>query len=87
MRTAPKIGQRVRFKGSCVVGPCAGTVEKIYVHHTFDESQTDEWNAVHGKPLPESQWHVRFKPDRLPELWCYQGSDVFAPQVADLERL
>lgn len=85
MKKAPKVGQRVRFKGSVVVGPCVGVIEKIYVRHTFNEEMSDEWNALNGVPLPESEWHVRMKPDLLPELWCYAGNDCFAPPVSDLE--
>ena len=85
MRKAPKVGQRVKFNGSSVVGPCVGVVEKVYVHHTFNEDMSDEWNARNGKPLPESEWHVRMRPDTLPERWCYTGNDVFAPSVSDVE--
>lgn len=84
MRNAPFIGQRVRFAGSSVVGPCSGVIEKVYVKHTFNEDESDAWNARNGKRLPESQWHACMRPDTLPAQWCYQGSDVFAPQVADL---
>jgi len=85
MNKAPKVGQRVRFNGSSVVGPCVGVVDRIYVHHTFDEDRSDEWNARNGKPLPESEWHVRMRPDTLPERWCYTGNDAFAPSVSDVE--
>jgi len=85
MKRAPKVGQRVKFNGSVVVGPCVGVVEKVYVHHTFNEDMSDEWNARNGKPLPESEWHVRMRPDTLPERWCYTGNDVFAPSVSDVE--
>ena len=85
MKKAPKVGQRISFKGSSVVGPCSGVVEKVYVHYTFDEDMSDQWNARNGKPLPEAQWHVRMRPDDLPQQWCYTGQDVFAPQVSDVE--
>ena len=85
MKKAPKVGQRVRFKGNSAIGTCVGVVEKIYVGHTFNEEMSDRWNALNGKPLPEEEWHVKMRPDVLPERWCYVGQDVFAPEVAELE--
>ena len=79
MRRAPRIGDRVRFTGSLAVGPCEGTVERIYPQHAWDEDRQRE-----GQLLPESEWHVRVRPDTLPELWPYVNTEVFA---ADVRRL
>jgi hypothetical protein len=85
MNKAPKVGSRARYPGGLVVGPCVGVVTKIYPKHEWDDDKSDYWNAVNGKPLPESEWSVSFKPDVLPEKWCYVGCDKFAPSVSDLE--
>lgn len=85
MKRAPKVGDRVKYAGGLVVGPCVGVVEHVYINYTFDEDRSDEWNALNGKPLPEKEWAIRMKPDVLPAKWCYSGSDAFAPRVAEVE--
>lgn len=87
MRKCPKIGDRVRYKGSLAVGPCVGAVTKIYIQYTWDNDKSDSWNALHGAPLAEFEWHVAMRPDVLPERWAYKGNDTFAPQVADLAKI
>jgi hypothetical protein len=85
MNRCPKIGDRVKYPGGLVVGQCVGVVTKIYVKHEWDEDQSDRWNALYGKPLPEREWHVAMRPDVIPVKWAYTGSVVFAPTVDDLE--
>jgi len=85
MKRCPKIGDRVRYPGGAVVGACKGVVVRIYPSYTFDIDKSDRWNARHGKPLPESQWHVAMRPDALPAKWAYVGNDMFAPEVGKLE--
>jgi hypothetical protein len=80
MTKCPKVGSRVRFKGNLVVGPCTGTVLRIYEH--------DEWPESFPTGLaPESDWSVRLKCDKRPTPWCYGDDLVFAPSVSDLSPL
>jgi hypothetical protein len=44
MRKAPKIGTRVYFKGSSVVGPCYGVVHAVY--------PVEVWNEDTDRPTP-----------------------------------
>jgi hypothetical protein len=96
MNKCPKIGDRVRFVGHEVVGPCTGTVEKIYQTHYYDEDELDA--ALDGDDdmairrarrelKPQSEWHVALKVDAKPEPWCYGESTSFAPEVKDLEKI
>ena len=87
MKRAPNMGERVYYPGNSVIGPCSGTVVRVYPEHAFRDDRSDEWNALHGKLLPESRWHVAVKLDALPERWCYTGIDTFAPSVADIELI
>ena len=85
MKTCPKIGDRVRFAGNYVTGPCVGTVEHVYKQRQYHEDKGDYWNAVHAPFLSQDQWHVRMRPDVKPERWPYGDSAVFAPEVRALQ--
>jgi len=57
----------------------------MYVH--VCDGDDEECTLACLKTLaPESEWHVRMRPDVLPEPWAYVGNDVFAPGVDELER-
>lgn len=99
MRKCPRVGERVRFVGNLVVGPCTGVVEKIYQTVAYDEAQLDaaqeldedrEYYAALRRAerglKPESEWHVSLKVDVKPEKWCYGDYDKFAPEVKELAR-
>jgi len=85
MNKCPKVGDRVKYPGGLVVGPCVGIVTKIYVRHEWDEDKSDRWNALYGKALHERDWHIAFKPDTIPEKWAYKGNDCFCPLVSEVE--
>lgn len=85
MMKCPKLGDRVLYKGGPMVGRCVGIVTAIYPSTEWDENKSDAWNALYGKPLPESLWRVAMKPDELPKKWSYPDNDKFAPKVADLK--
>ena len=80
MKTCPKIGDRVRWRESCVYGGGTGTVMAIYESYVYDD--------INDRPTfelePESEWSVSVKVDKLPVPWCYPGRDRFAPQVKQL---
>lgn len=80
MRRCPKLGDRVRYLGGSVVGPCVGTVVAIYP--AFEGDAFD--GRPTGKTLPEAEWHVGVRVDAVPERWCYGDSERFAPAVASL---
>lgn len=84
MRKLPKIGQRVRYPGSEVVGPCEGVVHAIYPTRDYDEDADGEPIGL-GRERPVTQWHVGVTVEKLPEKWCYTGTNRFAPCVAELE--
>ena len=87
MNKAPNIGDRVRFAGNGVVGPCVGTVTRIFKEHRypddFDWDSDENPRSIGFKS--EREWHVAMKPDRRPSPWAYGDSDTFAPEVADIE--
>lgn len=89
MKHAPKVGDRLRFVGNSVVGPCVGTVLKIY--RSYRHPADWDWDRDDPPPriglAPEWEWHVAFKPDALPDPWCYVDNDKFAPCVCDLEPI
>lgn len=83
MKRCPKIGQRVKFIGNSVNGPCTGIVTAIY--------KAEEWDLEKDRPtgrlLPESQWSVCLEVDVLPQLWCYIDCNKITPQVQYLQRV
>ncbi len=97
MNRAPKVGDRVRYVGGVVTGPCVGTVEAIYKKELWPDDFYDDPDAVAGvthKPTglaPEKDWHVRMRVDELPERWPYGGAsgtdNIFAPAVASLRKV
>ena len=99
MNKCPKIGDRVRYVGGLVVGPCTGVVTHIYKNIAYDQdilddamdSDEDEWFAALRRAerglRPESEWQVTLKVDQKPEKWCYGKDDRFAPEVKDLRKL
>lgn len=68
-----KIGQRVRFKGNKVIGPCEGIVIKIWPPDDFDE--------------PDYPGQITMRPDVLPQPWPYINYDIFAPWIDQVEAL
>jgi hypothetical protein len=87
MNRCPKIGDRVRYKGGLVVGPCTGTVLRIYERDTWAEDI--DWDApdvIPGETIhpiglaPERDWQIAMKCDERPSPWCYGDDLVFAPQ-------
>lgn len=85
MKTCPKVGSRVKFKGNLVVGPCAGVVEKIYPQEEWEDDDGIDVRPT-GRMMPEKNWHVRMKVDAIPAKWCYDERGVFAPEVCELTR-
>jgi hypothetical protein len=86
MNKCPKIGTRVKTKPSHRYGELTGTVMAIYPTHD------DEWDESIDEVIPgplraEREWHVGVKVDVLPPHWSYVGTDRFAPEVKELERL
>lgn len=77
MKTAPPIGTRVLYPGGLDVGCCTGVVTKHYPSLNDDSLM----------PLPESEWHIEMKPDKLPARWAYKGFDTFEPEVKKLSML
>ena len=90
MNKCPKVGDKVSYPGGLVVGPCTGTVTAIYVSHYSDYLEDEDCDEeIYRKrrgPMPEREWHVAVKVDRVPEKWCYTGSDTFAPEVKTMKR-
>ena len=79
MNSCPKIGTRVKYRGSNNVGACVGIVTGAYPTYYWPIEAHREGNL-----LPEREWHVSMKPDVLPEPWCYVGQTKFSPCVKDL---
>lgn len=95
MDKCPKIGDRVRYAGAGHVGPCTGTVLRIYENDVWDDDNIDwddddviPWVTVFpiGR-APESEWQVALKCDNRPTPWCYGDDLVFAPSVSDLSPI
>jgi hypothetical protein len=86
MNKAPKVGSRVKYKGSLVVGPCVGTVLHVYPQNRYapdTDWEDDSIPRIIGLE-PESKWHVRLKVDSIPTPWAYDQDGVFAPEVSKL---
>jgi hypothetical protein len=80
MQRAPKVGERVRYSGGLVVGPCTGVVYKIYPAYRWDDDlEVATWDL-----LPESEWSVGVTVDQIPDKWPYGSDGRFAPEVSDL---
>lgn len=99
MKRCPKIGDRVRYPGGTVVGPCTGIVTAIYEQNAYDSALYDDAMSIDDEQdyyhalrraciglAPESEWQVAVKVDIKPEKWCYGESDTFAPEVRELRR-
>jgi hypothetical protein len=90
MNQCPTLGARVRYPGGTVVGPCTGTVVAIYEEYRYaevdDNASDEELRRARRELLPERQWQVSVKVDAIPQMWCYTGTDRFAPQVSTLTR-
>ena len=89
MDKAPKVGDRDRYAGSVAIGPCTGTVVRVYQEYTYPEDfdwESDENPRPTGL-APESEWHVAVKVDERPTEWPYGTYDKFAPSVADVELI
>jgi hypothetical protein len=83
MTKAPKIGDRVHYKGGLAVGPCAGIVTQIYPAYRWDdELEKETWDL-----LPEREWSVALTVDSIPDKWCYGPDGKFAPEVSKLARI
>lgn len=79
MTKLPKIGDKVKYSGGLVVGPCEGVVTRIYPAYRWDDDlERETWDL-----LPESEWSVELQVISLPSKWCYSG-DRFAPEVSRL---
>ena len=83
MTQAPAIGTRVTVRANRIHGVLHGIVTKIYPTYRYDEDLDRPTNAL----LPESEWHVCVKVDRVPKRWPYTGTDLIAPNVSDLKEL
>lgn len=88
MERLPNIGERVRYKGSSVVGPCVGTVARIYPAHDpapgHDESD-DDCRFVQA-PFDPERWAVSFEIEgELPTPFVYPDTRSFAPRISDIE--
>lgn len=89
MNRLPKIGERVRFKGSRVVGPCTGTVRQHYEEYRYPKGadwDSDDAPAPIGL-APVEQWSVSVVVDEIPTPWPYGGRNSFAPNVSELEAI
>ena len=86
MDKCPAVGQRVRFVGNLVIGPCTGVVKHIYPSYQWEG---DIRGAVipADRLCPESEWHVRLLVDEIPAEWCYRKDGIFSPLVSELELL
>ena len=82
MTRCPKIGTRVQVEPGLTHSGFIGTATKLYPQYRYDDigdRPTDEL-------LPESEWHVCVKVDRVPDRWPYPGTDLIAPPVSELRR-
>lgn len=86
MKACPKVGDRVKFKGNIVVGPCTGVVERIFKQEEWEDDDDGIDIRPTGRMMPEKNWHVAVKVDAIPEKWCYDERGVFAPEVCDLVK-
>lgn len=94
MKRCPKIGDRVRYKGGLVVGPCTGVVTAIYEKDTWSDDV--DWDDPDVEPgvntfptgiASEEHWSVAMKCDTRPSPWCYGDDLVFAPEVKRLSPI
>ena len=69
MNLAPKIGQRVSFRGSKLVGPCTGVVTFVW-RVPYDGDQ--------------AEWQVAVRVERKPRLWDWGDGDCFATAAKHL---
>jgi hypothetical protein len=99
MNKCPKIGDRVRYIGGLVVGPCTGTITAIYKKDDYDPDLLDDamefdddetyfaaLRRARRGIAAESEWQVGLKVDVKPAKWCYGKSESFAPEVKDLRK-
>jgi phage baseplate assembly protein gpV len=88
MNRLPKIGERVAFSGSSVVGPCVGVVKAIYPSHVpapGQDEEDDDCRYVQG-PFDPEHWHVGVEVEGdLPTPFVYTGARRFAPAIANIE--
>lgn len=88
MDRMPEIGERVKYKGSSVVGPCVGVVRAIYPSHVPAPGQDEDDDGcryVQGLFDPE-HWSVAVEVEgELPELFVYPNTNRFAPTISDIE--
>lgn len=89
MKKAPKVGARIQLKEGHRYYPCTGVVTKVWPKRIClndDELlMDDEAMPRYGGPAPESEWSVSMKVDTTPKGWAYVGSDVFCPDVEEVE--
>lgn len=88
MDNLPKIGERVKFAGSSIVGPCTGIVRRIYPSHVPAPGQDeDDENCryVQG-PFDPEHWHVSFEVEgEMPTPFVYTETRCFAPTIAEIQ--
>ncbi len=88
MNRLPEIGERVRFRGSSVVGPCVGIVRRIYPSHVPAPGQDeDDENCRYVRgPFDPQHWSVAFEVEgELPTLFVYPDTNTFSPSISEIE--
>lgn len=88
MDRLPKIGERVRFAGNTVVGPCVGTVTRIYPSHVpapGQDEEDDNCRYIQG-PFDPEKWRVALGVEgELPTPFVYPNTKSFSPSINDIE--
>ncbi len=81
MKTMPKIGAKVKYRRKATsyspARQCIGTVVAQY--YGGDKHTDPETGEEYVTPD-----HASVKVSGLPDWWPYQGTDLFAPEVAEL---
>lgn len=89
MNKAPAIGSRVQLTKEFGGGMITGTVTKIRKTHLYDPDfdwDSDDPPTVIGI-APQSKWKATVKVDKKPPNWPYGETDLFCPDVAELQLI
>ena len=90
MKRLPKIGERVRYRSSYqrpweeAPRELLGTVRKLYPGYEGDSLRP----MAIGSPGWAEHWSASVEVDApLPAWWSYQGTNLFAPSISELESV
>jgi hypothetical protein len=88
MNRIPKIGERVRYEGSSVVGPCIGIVKRIYpaLDPAPGQDESDDDCRYVKAPFDPERWQVAMEVEGdLPSPFVYPNTKQFAPAINEIE--